>query len=289
MIKNLILSGGAFRSCSHIGCIRFLEERNIIKSIVTFIGTSAGSLVCFCLCLGMSSLEIENAIIDFIDMQNECQPNIDNIINIYYTMGVNDGEILDKFIEKYLYKKYQKRNITFVDFAKATGKNLVVYASKLPNLETTYFSVDTSPELDVAKAIRASCALPLIFIPVQIGSELYIDPGLVNNFPFDYVQNNRLKDTLGINLYGKLQTFPEKIDLGKFVMFILDALMKRANESSRGQTPDCLKIIKIVQEESDGFELNFDLISCKFDIPREKIKAFIDNGYNAISNQYDSM
>lgn len=46
--------------------------------------------------------------------------------------------------------------------------------------KTSYFS-----EGELIRAILASAAIPVIFNPVQIGNELYIDGGILNNLPVD--------------------------------------------------------------------------------------------------------
>lgn len=288
MIKNLILSGGAFRCCSHIGCIQYLEEHNMLKPIMTFIGTSAGSLVCLCLCLGMSSTQIREAIFDFIALQHDCPPNIENILNLYYTLGIDDGSIIVRFVELMLTRKYNTRSMTFIEFAKASGKNLVVYASKLPTLDTMYFSLDTTPDIDVGIAIRASCSLPIIFTPVQIGTQIYIDPGLVSNFPYDYIEKNRLKDTLGIQIKGGHPIVNEKMNIVVYMRCILDALMKKANIATSCHVPSCLTVVDLLQDGSDGFDINFDITSCTFAVSKEKVQTYIDIGYKRISEVLQS-
>lgn len=289
MIKNLILSGGAFKCCSHIGCIQYLEEQNALQYIDTFIGTSAGSLVCLCLCLGFSSIQIREAIKDFIVLQKDCPPDIDTVLNLYYTMGLLDGKIIFKFVERLLQKRAKVSNMSFLEFTKLTGKNFIVYSAKLPNLETTYFSVDTTPDLDIATAIRASCSLPIIFTPVKIGDNLYIDSGMVANFPHDYVKNNKLKDTLGIHIKSEMKTImPDKLNVVTMMRMVLDSMMKKANESN-GHIPKCMTHVEIVQPDCDGFEVNFDVTTCSFNISDEKINKYIEFGYTRIKQVFSAL
>lgn len=287
MIKNLILSGGALRSCSHIGCIKYLEEQNALDSIDTFIGTSAGSLVSFCVCLGMKSNDMRVALKEFIHLQKECPPNIDNLLNIFYTMGATDGEVLLKFVSKQLQKYAKVNNMSFIEFAKFSGKNFVVYAARLPTLDSVYFSVDTTPDLDIATAIRASCSLPLVFTPVRIKDDIFIDAGLVYNFPFDYVKKNRLHDTLGVNIRSNpSKETPKDLNIGTLFRMIIDALMRKANQA-HGDVPDCMTIIDITMDDSDGLEINFDLSQCAFQIPDDTINDYIDLGYRKMKETYE--
>lgn len=284
MIKNLILSGGAFRCCSHIGVVKYLEDNKAICSIDTFIGTSAGSLVCLCLCLGMTSEQLTLAINQFIKLQSECPPDIEKILDLYNAMGINDGDIIYKFVSQTLKRLAGVSSMTFIEFAKHTGKNFVVYASRLPDLDSFYFSVDTTPELDVATAIRASCSLPFVFTPVIIKDTMYIDAGLVHNFPYDYVRNNKLKDTLGVQISTKT-TKAAPSNLGQLFRMITSALMRKANQA-HGEAPPCLTIVKLVQE-GDGLDINFDVQSCAFNISEEKVQEYIRYGYEKMKDTFD--
>lgn len=292
MIKNLILSGGAFRCCSHIGCVRYLEEKGSMQSIDTFIGTSAGAIVACLLCMGFKSSEMEEAIWELIGMQSECPPDIENILNIYYSMGLSDGELVRMFIRKMLKKKVkretvEKEGMTFLEFAKYTGKNLVVLACKLPDLEKVYFSVDNYPDLDIVTAIRASCSLPFIFTPITIQGDVFIDAGIINNFPHDYVKNNKLKDTLGIHIRGaSMPVVPDKLNLLSLIRTILDAMMRKLN-TSYGDIPASVTVVEIHQENTDGFDIHFDMSSCAFKINKEKVGELIELGYGKIKAVFE--
>lgn len=291
MIKNLILSGGAFRCCSHIGCVQFLEEKGTMHNIDTFIGTSAGAIVACLLCMGFTSSEMADAIWELISMQAECPPDIENILNIYYSMGLSNGELIIKFIRKMIKRKIKgmdRDTVTFSDFAKHTGKNLVVLACKLPNLDKVYFSVDNYPDLDVITAIRASCSLPFIFTPITIQGDVYIDAGIINNFPHDYVKDNKLKDTLGIHIRGSsMPVLPDTLNLLSLMRTILDAMMRKLN-TSYGDIPKSVTVVDIHQENSDGFDIHFDMSSCAFKINKEKVTELIELGYNKIKAVFDS-
>lgn len=291
MIKNLILSGGAFRCCSHIGCVKYLEEHDVLKNITSFIGTSAGSIIACLLCLGFTSTEMTLVLNEFFQMQEECPPDLENILNLYYTMGLSDGQLITMFINRMIQKKVKDYNatqpMTFIQLAKHTGKNLVVYACKLPTLDKAYFSVDTTPDLEIALAIRASCSLPFIFTPITINNDMYIDAGIINNFPHDYVSNNKLKDTLGIHIKGsdKHKALPENLNIMSYMRIILNGMMQKLN-ASYGEAPSSVMVIQITQDDSDGFDINFDMSTCTFRISKEKVNALIEEGYNCISKKF---
>jgi NTE family protein len=284
MLTNLILSGGAIRSCSHIGCIRYLEEQKALTSIFTVIGASAGSMFAFLVCMGYSSIEMTAAFKDLLHMQSECPPDIDRIFNIYTTMGLSDGELFTKFITKHLQKRYGVASMTFLEFAKKSGKNLVVYASKLPTLEKHYFSLENTPNLDICIAIRASCCIPILFAPVCIDDEYYVDAGIVDNFPFDYVKDNKLKDTLGIMITSKPSACV-KYNLLSLMSTLMGALICKSNNLN-GLPPPCLKIVEIENENVDTLDLNFNIETCSFKISDEQIEVYVNNGYTCVQKGF---
>ena len=74
--------------------------------------------------------------------------------------------------------------LTFLDITKRTGVNLVICATHVASMTPVYFSVDTTPNVLVYDALRASIAVPWIMKPVFIGQEAYIDGGITDNIPY---------------------------------------------------------------------------------------------------------
>jgi predicted acylesterase/phospholipase RssA len=60
---------------------------------------------------------------------------------------------------------------------------LYVVASDLTTMKARVWSTTETPTLSVAHAVRASCSIPLYFQPVEEGSTLLVDGGLVSNLP----------------------------------------------------------------------------------------------------------
>ena len=60
---SIVISGGAMKVVSTIGCFKYLEEQNMIQSIKNFVGTSAGSIICFFILLQYRSSDIINFMI----------------------------------------------------------------------------------------------------------------------------------------------------------------------------------------------------------------------------------
>jgi len=103
MYSNLVLSGGAFRSISLLGSIKYLEEINILKDFKNYIGTSAGAIILFFLLIGYSSNEINQILKE--EYKYLTNFNFENLSNIYTDLGIDDSSKNENLLRKYLYKK----------------------------------------------------------------------------------------------------------------------------------------------------------------------------------------
>jgi len=74
--------------------------------------------------------------------------------------------------------------------SKRFGTELCVSVANISRSQNELLHVNTTPELPIKYAIRASMSLPFVFDPVRLGKNLglhpgdvYIDGGILNNFP----------------------------------------------------------------------------------------------------------
>ncbi|AUC81122.1 patatin-like phospholipase family protein [Lacinutrix sp. Bg11-31] len=163
MNVGLVLSGGGIRGVAHIGVLKALEEYNITVSHVS--GTSAGA-----------------------------------IVGSLYAAGHSWQEILQFFknVPIFNYKKYANNKPGFIDTSKFykdlkpffTQDDFNTLKRKLyistTNLLTANLETFNSGEL--IKPILASSAVPGIFSPVLMKDSIYIDGGILNNFPVEPLQ-----------------------------------------------------------------------------------------------------
>jgi len=155
---GIALGGGGTRGFAHLGILKRLEEKGVFPDIIA--GTSAGSIVGSFLSAGKNSDEIfelmeKRKLTDFAKL----------------TMPVSGLMSLD-------YLKEQLEEIlpgkTFKDL------NLPFYAT-VSNLLTG--KVEYLSEGNVALAVQASSSIPIVFSPVEIENQLYVDGGLLDNVP----------------------------------------------------------------------------------------------------------
>lgn len=189
---TLVLSGGGAKGYCYLGVFKYLEEKNIIINRLG--GTSIGSLFAFLYCV-LSFKDLYNEILQFdYTIHNNIQ-----IINFMAVYGLDDFSGIRTFIFNILDKYKINRNITFNDL-KNSGKELCINALCINDKRKHYFNYVNTPDMPIITAVQASMAIPMLFVPVQYNEQLYIDPGLFENFMIEHDWFNNKANVLGINL-----------------------------------------------------------------------------------------
>ena len=155
---GLALGGGGSRGFAHLGAIKALKEKGIKPNV--FSGTSAGSIVAALLAAQKTPDEIMEIIKDI---------KISDASKI--TLPAHGFATLDKFgmeLDEILEGK---------DFADLKHE-LYICASNLNTGKAEYINSG-----NVAKAVQASSSIPILFSPVEINGQLYVDGGLLDNVP----------------------------------------------------------------------------------------------------------
>ena len=200
MIKNLAISGGGSMGIGIIGIIKYLENKHIIKNIKNYIGTSIGSLICFLLILGYTTNQIYNFFYNF-DFTKIIKKKI-NIDNLFNNWGLNSIDNYKYIIQRLIINKKFDKDITFIKLFKLTNKNLIITGVCLTEHKLYYFNKKNNPTMKIVDAIAISSCIPIIFNPIKYNNKLWIDGGIMNNYPINYFKNN-MKHTIGITIIDK--------------------------------------------------------------------------------------
>jgi hypothetical protein len=116
-------------------------------------------------------------------------------------------------------------NITMEELYKKTNKYLSITSVCLDLKKAVYISHETFPNIPVWKAILMSCSIPLIFKPIEWENKLYVDGGLIDNFPIFNIDLDQIKYTLGIQIYLKSNDkLTENFDKSDIYNYIFDLI-----------------------------------------------------------------
>ncbi len=157
---GIALSGGGARGIAHVGILKAMDEAGIKISMMS--GTSSGAIVGLLYCSGYAP----DSIMEIIKETNLIK---------YMRPAVSLAGLLKMENIMPVFREYL-RNDSF----EALNIPLVVAATNIRTATTTYFQ--NGP---LIKSVLASCAVPVIFEPVKMNSESYIDGGVLNNLPVE--------------------------------------------------------------------------------------------------------
>lgn len=274
-----------------------MEEQNATKYIKTVIGTSSGAIIGMLFAMGYKSHEVRTIYQTFLKKHAETEPDFENILNIYYSLGIDDGSALREGLSEAIAAKFGQNDLTFLEFAKKTGVNLMVCACRVRDLAETVFSVDTTPNQSIITAVLASSAIPIIFKPVAISNEMYVDGALSVNCPVKFINPTQLRDTLcfriAIPSSNNLETNTSTANSPQFSLsalslpgFTFSLLINSINKLNQMNlhTPFEITFIDFdpLQTSDPDFCTNrfcFDMRTMKFRIHPNEIDELILQGY----------
>ena len=163
---GLALGGGGARGFAEVGVLRVLEQEKIPVDVV--VGTSVGSLVGALFADTGRVLDAEFHAIAVTD-----EDLFDYKALSFFSGGFVKGEKLRKFLGTRL------RSSRIENMA-------IPFGAVAVNLRTGQAVLfDRGP---VAPAVHASCAIPGVFVPVEIGGTTYVDGGVIEPVPVSFTR-----------------------------------------------------------------------------------------------------
>lgn len=93
--------------------------------------------------------------------------------------------------------------------APETFKDLVITATNRTTGDLTIFSTENTPDVEIALACRASASIPLVFEPVTINGQEYVDGGYRDNLPLNSFDHQKTEES------KEISNSPEEIQKAK--------------------------------------------------------------------------
>lgn len=190
MIDTLVIAGGGLKGFAMVSSIKQLLNFKIIKlkNIKNYYGTSVGSIISTLLAIGYSIDEL----LTFIDKFNfeKLSDDID-IDNLFTDFGISTGKNIMTVLQFLFNEKINKNDISFIELYNLKNITLNIIATNITDMIEEVFNHNTYPDMSIMTAIRMSIAVPIIFTPVLFNNKLYLDGGLVNNFPINHVKTDK--------------------------------------------------------------------------------------------------
>ncbi|MSQ58234.1 MAG: cyclic nucleotide-binding domain-containing protein [Betaproteobacteria bacterium] len=270
---GLVFGGGGARGLAHIGVIRAFEEAGLPVDMIG--GTSMGA-----------------------------------VISAAFGMGLGWKEILEISRTGWLkYKPHKEYTIPMVSLIRTRVLDRwakdVYGNTNIEDLWLSFFCVAcnlTASEMvlldrgSLWKAVRASSALPGIFVPVMRDGNVYVDGAVVNNLPGDLMRKRACQTVMVIDVGSErgfsfgVAEFPSpwKLLWSYFLPFVkkvdvpnIAALLLRTTEVSSNQ-----KAVEVKRDADVCLRPPID----KFGIlDFESIDQIVDTGYRYTMERLESM
>jgi NTE family protein len=204
----LVLGGGAARGFAHVGVIRVLEREKIPIDMI--VGTSVGSLIGAIYAYDVNSFELEWSA---FTLEREDIFDYD-LMTVFSGMGAAKGEKLEEFVrEKVPVENIEDLKIPFSAVATDLKRGTRVILDRGP----------------VARAVRASCALPGVFQPVEHQGTLLVDGGVLDNLPVSVARERGADMVIAVDIGVDI----ENRDISNLIEVIFQSLNIMAAESVR--------------------------------------------------------
>ncbi len=171
---GLALSGGGARGAIHLGVLQSIEDRGIEIEAVS--GTSIGAIIGVLYCAGKKPAEIKEMF------------NTKTFRKVFRLSWSKKGLLKMDSLIKLLESLTNVRGFDELD------KKFYCCVS---NLNKGDYEIINSG--DLFRSVAASASIPLLFEPVILNGEYYIDGGLFNNLPVEPLVNEGY-DLIGVHV-----------------------------------------------------------------------------------------
>ena len=229
--KSFVFSGGGVLGISYLGLLEYLDQINLTPQLERVAGASAGAITACVTCFNTSFEELKSIIntLDYTqipdkngDLSDMDEPsrlfpkavkehldnifgNIDCVYRMVKRFGWYSSNYFYGWIRKVIAAQFdpllKKPPYTFADFANPAihkegriFKELYIVGTDVSKSISTVFSLEATPHMEVAEAVRISMSVPLFFEAVHTNCDIcpridsplyYVDGGLLYNYPIN--------------------------------------------------------------------------------------------------------
>ena len=244
---GLALSGGAARGFAHLGVMKAFAENDIPVDFIA--GTSAGSFAGGALASGASVEEI-------IEMSRQISWFRMSGFS-FSPKGLLSNASLGTFVKQnFPVSRFEDLPIPFAAIAcdLETGKEVILKDSG-----------------DLAEAIRASCAIPGVFAPVEYDGKILIDGGVVANVPTKAVRKLGAEVIVAVDVLASGSTYWGKPNTLLGIFFQSAMMLLRTASKAHHYRADVVIIPKLAHLRPDEIGKMDDFIKAGAEAALEKI------------------
>lgn len=280
MKLGICLSGGGVKGAAHIGALKAFEEANIKFDYIS--GTSSGSIVATLYAIGYKPEEIYELFkkyckkIKYIDIKNIIKLILGIIIKREIIIdGLNSNNKIEEIVNEACIKKgikninQIKRNLIIPSVDLYNGK-IYLFSSK-ENRETYSNDMIYIYDIEIGKAVQASCSYPGVFSPYKYKNTKLIDGGIRENIPWKITKINGADKVISIVFEKDINTNKKNTNIINVINKSIDLL---SYELSTYELAGADYLLKIKTKNIDLLDINkIDyLYNIGYEITKKEIK-----------------
>lgn len=332
--RNLVFKGGGVRGIAYIGALKYLYEHNLMRTIERVAGTSAGAITALGVALFPSDFDNFKLMTESLDYRKvpaedderthklantkllalaeryrdlALFKNLQCSMRLLQEKGWYSSDYFYQWLRKTIAERFSiaKEAYTFSDFNNSEIHKdrqpflqLYITGTDITNRTPRLFSFETTPDMEVALAVRISMSIPLFFETIEYQypdtdeAQTYVDGGLMWNYPVNMFDDKKYakklvddanEETLGLFLYSATKKRDYKPV--KSILDYMDALFES---------------ISLVQEQlAIRTEKNYSrtifiddcgIMATDFDIEKgdARYTSLFDSGYSATSGFFEA-
>lgn len=287
---DAVFEGGGVKGIGLVGALSVAEAKGYVWENVA--GTSAGAIVAALVAAGYTAPELKKIIgsLDYNRFKDKGTvdriPVFGPLVSLLTEKGVYEGNFLEDWIRDLLLRKGVR---VFGDLVRSGEKDkrykykLNVITSDITHellvvLPTGIEKYGENPDrLEVAKAVRMSMSIPIVFEPVKFRGNYFVDGAILSNFPVWLFDSPGVPEwpTFGFKLiepdYGKPNRIEGPLD---FLKSVLETMMD-AHDKIHVENNDIVRTIGVP---------TLGIKTTEFDLSPERVEKLYQSGVSAATD-----
>ncbi len=274
---GLALSGGGARGLAHIGVLQALHDKRIPIDYIA--GTSMGSIIGGLYATGMNTDDLD-WVVASVDWDSAFSPAVDRELKNYRQKQEEKDYFVD--LEIGLSRKGPKSGVgiagdqkIMLELQRLVGS---IDADNFDDFPIPFRAVATDLNAgepyvidhgDLALAMRASMAVPLIFGPIKHQGRMLVDGGILNNLPVDVVRKMGADIVIAVNIASPLGAVDETSSVLSVTYQSVDVALVQNTIESLGLA-DIVIAPKLEKVAATDFDKNDQMVADGYHAVAEK-------------------
>jgi predicted acylesterase/phospholipase RssA len=271
---TLVISGGSVKGFGMLGAIQYIHERIGTQNIHSYFGTSIGAIISYMLCIGQTPLEIIHSVIS-TKILDKVQTDI-SLEQLLTHQGMINFDHFQEELELITLSKHGDL-FTMKSLYETLGKELCCVTFNYTMNKTEILHHTTTPDLPCLIALQMSASIPFVFNRMTYRDCIYIDGGIVDNFPIRIATRMRHENIIAITANREPEDSEQPSNHLEVIKLLTLPVVQRTRQTIRKFRKRVTIIDIAVSQHILQFDLNVPQIMEMFSIGYKTGKSIIDS------------